>query len=97
MDYTVYGILQARILEWVAFSFVRGSSQPRDGTQVSLYQLSHQGSPTQNKPDGRDAEGRRGPRVELPLRLRAPLPRVSRALQSPPNTLGFSGGFITET
>ena len=35
MDYTVYGILQARILEWVAFPFSRGSSQPRDWTQVS--------------------------------------------------------------
>ena len=34
MDYTVYGILQARILEWVAFPFPRGSSQPRDQTQV---------------------------------------------------------------
>ena len=30
MDYRVYGILQARILEWVAFPFSRGSSQPRD-------------------------------------------------------------------
>ena len=35
MDYTVLGILQARILEWVAFPFTRGSSQPRDRTQVS--------------------------------------------------------------
>ena len=35
MDYTVHGILQARILEWVAFSFSSGSSQPRDWTQVS--------------------------------------------------------------
>ena len=35
MDYTVHGILQARILEWVAFPFFRGSSQPRDQTQVS--------------------------------------------------------------
>ena len=35
MDYTVRGILQTRILEWVAFSFSRGSSQPRDQTQVS--------------------------------------------------------------
>ena len=34
MDYTVHGILQARILEWVAFSFSRASSQPRDRTQV---------------------------------------------------------------
>ena len=32
---TVHGVLQARILEWVAFSFSRGSSQPRDQTQVS--------------------------------------------------------------
>ena len=31
----VHGILQARILEWVAISFSRGSSQPRDQTQVS--------------------------------------------------------------
>ena len=50
-DYTAHGILQARILQWVAFPFSRGSSQPRDQTQVSqhcrriLYQLSHQGSP----------------------------------------------------
>ena len=29
------GILQARILEWVAMCFSRGSSQPRDQTQVS--------------------------------------------------------------
>ena len=35
MDYTVQGTLQARILEWVAFPFSRGSSQPRDRTQVS--------------------------------------------------------------
>ena len=35
MDYIVHGILQARILEWVAFLFSRGSSQPRDQTQIS--------------------------------------------------------------
>ena len=34
-DYTVPGILQARILEWVAVPFSRGSSQPADQTQVS--------------------------------------------------------------
>ena len=34
-DYTVHGILQARIPEWVDFSFSRGSSRPRDQTQVS--------------------------------------------------------------
>ena len=52
MDYRIDGILQARILEWVAFPFSRGSSQPRDQTQGSnpgllhcrwtLYQLSYQ-------------------------------------------------------
>ena len=41
MDYSLAGsfvcggILQARILEWVAMPFSRGSSQPRDRTQVS--------------------------------------------------------------
>ena len=35
MDYAVHGILQDRILEWVTFPFSRGSSQPRDRTQVS--------------------------------------------------------------
>ena len=50
-DYTVQGIFQARILEWVASPFSRALSQPRDRTQVSrsyrqfLYQLSHKGSP----------------------------------------------------
>ena len=34
MDYTVHRILQARILEWVAFPFSGGSFQPRDQTQV---------------------------------------------------------------
>ena len=49
---SVCGILQTRILEWVAMSFSRGSSWPRDQTQVSLphcrqtlYCLSHPGSP----------------------------------------------------
>ena len=51
MDYTVHEILQARILEWVAFPFSRESSQPRNQTRYLmhcrwiLYQLSHQGSP----------------------------------------------------
>ena len=34
-DYTVHGILQARILEWIAFTFSRASSQPRNRTHVS--------------------------------------------------------------
>ena len=47
---SVHGIFQARILEWVAISFSRGSSRPRDRTPVShivgrrFYHLSHQGS-----------------------------------------------------
>ena len=51
---SVHGILQARILEWVAVPFSRGSSQSRDRTQVSsitggfLYQLSYQGNPDMN-------------------------------------------------
>ena len=32
---SVYGVLQARILEWVAISFSRGSSQTKDQTRVS--------------------------------------------------------------
>ena len=51
---SVHGILQARILEWVAVSFSRGSSWPRDWTQDSyvswtgrqvLYHWYHLGSP----------------------------------------------------
>ena len=34
IDYTVHGILQARILEWVVVPFSRGSSQPGDQTQA---------------------------------------------------------------
>ena len=33
---SVHGIFQARVLEWVAISFSRGPSRPRDWTQVSL-------------------------------------------------------------
>ena len=48
MDYTVHGILQARILEWVSFP----GDLPNPGIELGLlhcrqilYQLSHQGSP----------------------------------------------------
>ena len=50
-DFSVHGIFQARLLEWVAISFSRGSYWTRDQTQDSgigrwiLYCLSHQGSP----------------------------------------------------
>ena len=47
---SVHGILQARIQEWVAIPFSRGSSQPRDGARLLdcrqiLHHLSHQESP----------------------------------------------------
>ena len=38
MDYTVHGILQARIPEWVAFPVSRVSSQPRDRTRSPALQ-----------------------------------------------------------
>ena len=50
--FSVHGILQAKLLEWVAILFPRRSSQPRDRTWVLLhyrqilYHLSHQGSPS---------------------------------------------------
>ena len=49
---SVHGIFHTRILEWVAISFTRGSSPPRDWTCVSCggrripYCLNHQGSPS---------------------------------------------------
>ena len=48
--YSIHWIFQARVLEWGAISFSRGSSRPRDRTRVSrivgrrFYCLSHQGS-----------------------------------------------------
>ena len=48
--FSIHGIFQARVLEWVAISFPRGSSQPRVGARVSciesrrFYRLSLQGS-----------------------------------------------------
>ena len=50
MDYTVHGLLQVRILEWVAFPFSRDLPNPgieprSPALQVNSYQLSHKGSP----------------------------------------------------
>ena len=55
MDYTVHRILQARILEWVAFPFSRGifptqgSNRGLSHGRQILYQLSHKGSPETEK------------------------------------------------
>jgi len=57
MDCIVHGVLQARILEWVAFPFSRGSSQPRDQTQVSALQA--ESLPTE--PPGEPMDVRVGP------------------------------------
>ena len=38
LEDTFHGILQARVLEWVAFPFSRGSSQPRDQTRSPTLQ-----------------------------------------------------------
>ena len=51
----VRGIFLARILEWVAFSFSRGSSLPRDRTQVSCIAdrfFTHRGSSSTHGPHG---------------------------------------------
>ena len=58
MDYTVHGILQARILEWVVFPFSRGSSQPRDRTQVSHIAGGFFTSWAQGKPRGDRGEAK---------------------------------------
>ena len=50
VDCTVHGILQARILEWVAFPFSRGSSQPRDQTRSSSLQADSLPAEPQGKP-----------------------------------------------
>ena len=73
MDYTVHEILQARTLEWVAFPFFRGSSQPRDRwvdhnagilhCRQILYGLSQQGSL------GRTVFNPKGQSIREPLRL----------------------------
>ena len=56
MDYTVHGILQASVLEWVAFPFSRGSSQPRDQTQDSHIAGGFSTSWAHGKPKIRDCQ-----------------------------------------
>ena len=65
--FSVRGILQARLLEWVAISSSRGSSQPRGWTHISWvscigrqvrYELRHWGSPS--SPTVTDRSARRG-------------------------------------
>ena len=48
--YSVHGILQARLLEWVAIAFLRGSSQPRDQTGSLALQADYLPSEPPEKP-----------------------------------------------
>ena len=55
LGFSLCGILQTRILEWVAISFSRGSSSSKDQTHISYWQadslpLSHLGSPLKGVP-----------------------------------------------
>jgi len=50
VDYTIHGILQARILEWVAVPFSRGSSQPRDRIRSPTMQADSLSSEPPGKP-----------------------------------------------
>ena len=50
MDYAVHGILQVRILEWIAFPFSRGSSQTRDRTRSPTLQADSLPTEPQGKP-----------------------------------------------
>ena len=57
MDYRVHGILQARILEWVAFPFTKGSSQPRDQTRSLTLQTGSLSAESQEKPKNTQVGG----------------------------------------
>ena len=50
MDYTVHGILQARILEWVAFPFSRGSPNPGIEPRSPTLQVDSSPAESQGKP-----------------------------------------------
>ena len=60
---SIHGLCQARILEWVAISFSRGSSRPRDRTQVSRLagrQKQMQADALTSEPPGKPLSGHRG-------------------------------------
>ena len=63
MDYdlpgsSVHGIFQARILEWVAIYFSKGSSQPRDRTHVpSISCIGRQIVYHESEPSGKPHNG----------------------------------------
>ena len=77
---SVHGILQARILEWVAISFSRGSSQPRDWTCVS-YLLHWQVHSLPLAPSGKTWEAK-GLRIKSCHRISKPTSKLSASLLS---------------
>ena len=74
MDYTVDGILQARILEWIAYPFPGGPSQIRGGTQVShiagdSLPTKLSGKPNQGRSSQKSPEARwKGPEKLIKIR-----------------------------
>ena len=52
-DSSVHGILQARILEWIALSFSRGSSQARDQTHIACVSPASAGRFLTTEPPGK--------------------------------------------
>ena len=95
MDYTVHGILQSRILEWVAFPFSRGSSQPGikprsalqadslpaepPGKHLRIFQRACSNSDSWAVPSGSLTQPVRELNSHLPL----PLPPIPPPLLSP--------------
>ena len=77
---SIHGILQARILEWVAISFSRGSSWPRNRTQVSCITGSYKGSPLLEWQLFLSPRGLPNPGIEP----RSPTLQVDSLLSEPP-------------
>ena len=87
-DCTIHGILQARILEWVAFPFSRGSSQPRDRTQSPTLQADSLPAEPQGKPQRTKA------RIKPPtLKGFSAVSRLSGADSNLPPASGFCSVF----
>ena len=92
---SVHGISQTKILEWVAISFFRGSSQSRDQNPCLLHReadslpLNQQGSPTSPASNYWSVSSSQGP---------VPLPQsktVQRIILAPKLPMGSAKGLIT--
>ena len=75
MDYTVHGILQARILEWVVFTFSRRSSQTRDQTRSPTLQMDSLPAEPQGKPKNTGVSS-----LSIPSPVDLPDPKLNRGL-----------------